>query len=592
MKSLWRIVTSTRELWGFYLAVSFFSILIAIASQVQPLLLKGVIDQATHIGSSVGVNTTVVILLIAGMFAADFSQTIFSNIGGYIGDILQAKLRRSLGKRYYQHVLSLPQRYFDTELTGTILNRLDRSISQISFFVQAMSNNFLQFIFSTVFSLIIVFRYSWLVGLLLLLLYPVFIWLTTLTSGKWREYQRESNTEIDIATGRFNEAIGQIKVVKSFGREASELSVFDKHIKKAVDITYPQSRMWHKQDVLRRSILNVIFLGVFAYIFWQMTHGQLTIGTAVLLLQYALNIRIPIFSISFIIDNAQRAIANSEEYFKALDEVPEQDGEDVRAVKLEKGEIAFRDVSFSYDAKKPVLRDISFDLPVGSKTALVGESGQGKTTITNLLLGLYVPQTGAIEIDGHNIAELTRESVRSAIAVVFQEPALFSGTVRENIAYGRRGASKADVESAAKAANAHDFIQEFEKGYETEIGERGLKLSGGQKQRIAIARALLKDAPILVLDEATSSLDTKSERLVQQALERLMQNRTTLIIAHRLSTIEQVDRIITLKKGRVDEMGTPDDLAKTDGIYAELLRLQTQHSGASTEELKAYEIEA
>lgn len=300
----------------------------------------------------------------------------------------------------------------------------------------------------------------------------------------------------------------------------------------------------------------------------------------------------PIFSISFIVDQSQRAVANTRDYFAAMDEATESTNADQHIeLKVAAGEVKFTDVIFGYEVKRPVLDGLSFTLQPGTKTALVGESGEGKTTITNLLLGLYVPQSGNIAIDGQDISGSTRASLRAASAVVFQEPALFSGTVYENIAYGKPGATKRQVEAATKAANAHEFITKFEQQYETEIGERGLKLSGGQKQRITIARALLKDAPILILDEATSSLDGKSEHLVHQALERLMQGRTTLIIAHRLSTIQSVDTIITLQDGRVNEQGTPEKLAKSGGIYAQLLSLQARHTKQDTKRLKQYEIQ-
>jgi len=247
-------------------------------------------------------------------------------------------------------------------------------------------------------------------------------------------------------------------------------------------------------------------------------------------------------------------------------------------------------VQFAYAHDKPVLRGVSFRVAPNSKAALVGESGEGKTTITNLLLRLYGVGGGRILIDGQDIAGVTQASLRGAVGVVFQDPALFSGTIRENIAYARPKATEAEIIAAAQAANADEFIQKFDKGYDTEIGERGLKLSGGQKQRIAIARALLKDAPILVLDEATSSLDSKSEHMVQEALRRLMKGRTTLIIAHRLSTIQMVDQIITLRGGSVDEIGSPAKLAASNGIYAQLLQLQQGHTEASKKKLKEYEI--
>lgn len=592
MKSLWRIVRFTRELWPYYAGVALFSVLVAATTQVQPLLTKSIVDEITKLVGEQDVRTTVIILAVLGIFLADLGQNLFSNIGGVIGDQLQARLRKTLSERYFAHLLKLPQRYFDTELSGKVLNQLNRSIDQITTFAQAFSNNFLQFIFSTVLSLAIIAVYSWPVALMLGALYPIFIWLTTRTSGRWREYQTAINGESDVATGRFAEAIGQIKVVKSFGQEARELTHFKTRYQRIVDTTWPQSKLWHGQDFIRRLVLNIIFLAVYAYICLEAVHGRYSLGTMVLLLQYAALIRMPIFSISFIVDQSQRAVANTRDYFAAMDEATESAATDKGVqLKVAAGEVKFTDVIFGYEVKRPVLDGLSFTLQPGTKTALVGESGEGKTTITNLLLGLYVPQSGSIAIDGQDISGSTRASLRAASAVVFQEPALFSGTVYENIAYGNPGATKRDVEAAAKAANAHEFITKFEQQYETEIGERGLKLSGGQKQRIAIARALLKDAPILILDEATSSLDSKSEHLVHQALERLMQGRTTLIIAHRLSTIQSVDTIITMQDGRVNEQDTPEKLAKSGGIYAQLLSLQARHTKQDTKRLKQYEIQ-
>lgn len=590
MKHIWRIIKETRSIWRYYFGISIFTILLAATSQLIPLFTKGAIDQITKLASGGQANVKLVAMFAILIFLADIGQTIFSNIGGYLGDVMSAKLRQVLSRRYYRHLLSLPQHYFDTELSGKIINRLSRGITQIGDFMQMMSNNFLQFIFSTIFSLIIVTYYSWQVALMLLALYPIFIWMTARTSNKWQKYQHKINNNLDIASGRFAEAIGQIKVIKSFIQEVRELKFFNKHIGVATKTTMPQSKYWHWQDVRRRTVLNVIFFAVFAYIFVGAAKRQFTVGEMVLLIQYSMLIRIPIFSISFLVDRTQRAIADSKDYFKAMDEKPEiTDSAGAKPLNVTKGEITYKNVSFAYD-NNLVLKGLDFTVQPDSKVALVGESGEGKTTITNLLMRLYDLQKGQILIDGQNISDVTQESLRRQIGVVFQDPALFSGTVYENISYANPLASKKDVITAAKDANAHEFIEKFEKCYETQIGERGLKLSGGQKQRIAIARALLKNAPILILDEATSSLDSKSEAMVQEALGRLMKGRTTIIIAHRLSTIQNVDKIITINNGKVDEIGSPEELAVSGGIYDQLIKLQRGHSEAKEKKLKEFEI--
>ncbi|HEV2403146.1 MAG TPA: ABC transporter ATP-binding protein [Candidatus Saccharimonadales bacterium] len=591
MRAIWRIVRFTKVLWRYYLGVSAMTVLLAVMSQLQPLFTKAAIDQATKLLHGGKANVAFVGVLAVLMFLTDWGQTLLSNVGGYWGDVLAAKLQRLLSERYYQHMLSLPQRYFDTELSGTIINRMNRGISQIATFVQTISNNFLQFVFSTIFSLLIVAYYSWQVAAMLFLIYPVFIWLTIRTSSRWQLYQHRINESQDKASGRFAEAIGQVRVVKSFLQEPRELDFFRGHYSDAVNTTYPQSRLWHRQDIIRRSVLNLIFLGVFAYIFIETARGAYSIGTMVLLIQYAMLIRIPVFTISFLVDQTQRAVTNTQDYFAAMDVEPEvADQPNARKLSIKHGAIAFEHVGFGYEKDKLVLRGVDFEIEPSTKIALVGESGEGKTTIVNLLLRLYDVSSGSILIDGQDIREVTQASLRSHIGVVFQEPALFSGTVKENISYARPKATMKEITAAARAANAHNFITEFENGYDSEIGERGLKLSGGQKQRIAIARAILKDAPILVLDEATSSLDSKSEHLVQQALRHLMKGRTTLIIAHRLSTIGGVDQIITLRAGRVDEVGPPEKLARSGGIYGQLLALQHAATTATQKQLKQYEI--
>ena len=590
MKHIWRIIRFTSEMWRYYVAISVLTILLSVMSQLQPLFTKGAIDQITNLIKGGQANVKLVAFLAILIFATDVGQTLLSNLGGYFGDMMSVKVRRLMSERYYEHLMSLPQSYFDTELSGKIINRMNRGIDQISDFLQMFSNNFLQFIFSTILSLFIVAYFSWPVALMLLAIYPIFILLTAKNSNKWQGYQHEINNDQDIALGRFTEAISQIKVVKSFIQERRELTFFKKRFNAVVRTTSPQSKFWHKQDIKRRLVLNVIFLGVFTYIFVETAHSKYSIGTMVLLIQYAMLIRIPIFSISFLVDQTQRAIANTKDYFEVIDITPTVvDKPDAKPIKINAGKIIFNDVVFAYD-NTPVLSGMSFTVEPNSKVALVGESGEGKTTITNLLMRLYEPSGGQITIDDQDMADVTQKSLRNSIGVVFQEPALFSGTIKENISYSKSNVSDQEIIAAAKAANAHEFIEKFEKGYDTEIGERGLKLSGGQKQRIAIARAILKNAPILILDEATSSLDSKSEAAVQDALKYLMKDRTTLIIAHRLSTIKEVDQIITISKGQVKEIGSPEQLAKTNGIYAELLKLQQGHTEATKNKLKEFDI--
>lgn len=588
MRQIWRIIRATSSLWRYYLAISVFTIVLAGLNLLQPLLTGRAIDEISK-GAHADITRLVWLAII--IFLADLGANLLGNISGYWGDRMAAKVQRILSLDYYEHILSLPQHYFDTELTGKIINRLSRSIYQIANFMNVLSNNFLQFIFSTIFALVIVAFYSWPVALLFLALYPIFLFLTAASSPKWRDWQHQKNDALDVSSGRFTEAVGEIRAVKSFNQEVRELKFFRGYLDHFVNLTKPQSRYWHKWDVWRRLFLNFIFLGVYLYIFVQAVHGNLTAGDAVALILYGMQIRIPLFTISFLVGQTQRAMADSREYFVAMDEKPQiTDKPSARPLRVSASKVEFQDVSFGYGENDPVLNHISFELEPGSKTALVGESGEGKTTITNLLMRLYEVDDGAISIDGQNISDVTQASLRANIGVVFQEPTLFSGTIRENIAYANSGASDKQVIAAAKAANAHEFIEKFDKKYDTEIGERGLKLSGGQKQRIAIARALLKDAPILVLDEATSSLDSKSEHMVQEALERLMEGRTTLVIAHRLSTIAQVDKIITLKNGQVDETGSPRKLARSGGIYAQLLKLQQRHTETTEKKLKEYEI--
>ena len=587
MEYVFRILKFAKKLWPYYLVVSFLTILVSLISLLTPAVSGWAIDE---IRKGKSANIQMLIFFAALILLADLLSNVLNNINQYFGDQMSTKLNHFLSYRYFEHLLKLDQNFFDTELSGKIVNRLNRSVVQLTNFIAALTNNFLQLIFSTIFSLVIVFFYSWQVGILLFLIYPIYVLLTFKSSEKWLDYQNKKNKYSDIASGRFIESINQIKVVKSFVQESRELSFLDKNLKTVIKYNRPQSIYWHKRDFMRRLTLNIIFFIMYLFVFYQAAKGQITPGAAVALILYSNQIRIPIFTISFLVDSTQKAIGDSKDYFEVMERQPKVDNSNLPDIKTESGLIKFDSVDFGYDEKE-VLKGIDFEIKPNTKIALVGESGVGKTTITNLIMKLYKPTSGAILIDGQNIEDYNETSVRNNIGVVFQEPALFSGTIFENIAYSNPKATYEEVIKAAKAANADEFIKEFENGYDSEIGERGIKLSGGQKQRIAIARALLKNPKILILDEATSSLDTKSEILVQEALEVLMEGRTTLIIAHRLSTIANVDEIITIIDGKVDEIGSPRKLAKSGGIYSKLLSLQNGNTKEKEEKLKSFDIE-
>nr|WP_245349539.1 ABC transporter ATP-binding protein [Brachybacterium fresconis] len=604
-----RIVRFTRSLAPLYTAVIACSVLTAAAGLAVPFLIGYATDTvsgAVTEGDDVSTAVRTVVLIAAAVLLAELITTVVSNVGGWFGDVMSNRMRTILSVRYYDKLLHLPQRWFDGEITGTIVARLNRSITEVTNFVKMMSNSFASMLITTFAVLVISAWYAWPLTALLLVVFPVYVWLTSLTSVKWQRLEAEKNEQVDIASGRFAEVVGQIRVVKSFVRERGELSDFARRFGSTDDTTREQSAHWHRMDVIRRAFLNLVFFGIYVIIFVRTVQGQFSLGEMVLLIQLMSMAKAPVESMSFVIDSAQRALAGSRDYFRVMEtEVDPRtaalmaahptdgattDGEAIDApVEPVPGApvISFREVDFAYEADEDVLHGIDFRVDRGEKVALVGESGGGKSTIVNLLLGLYEPRQGSIEVVGRPSADLPLDQLRSRIGVVFQDASLFSGTIRENIAYGRPEASDEDVVLAARGANAEAFVQRFPDGYEQVIGERGLKLSGGQRQRIAVARAILKDAPVLVLDEATSALDTKAEIQVQKGLDELMTGRTSLIIAHRLSTIAEVDRIITLRDGNIDEIGSPAELATSGGIYAQLLALQ---SSGDTRRLAKYDI--
>ncbi|OGM08173.1 hypothetical protein A2159_01685 [Candidatus Woesebacteria bacterium RBG_13_34_9] len=590
MKNILKILKYTRVYWNWYLFMAFFVCAVSLLSLVTPFLLKQVVDTlvANFTGSESNISRVWFFLIL--IILSDVAITCLTTFSQWIGDVITVRLQSHLSKKFYEKLLILDISFYDKEQTGAIVNKLNRGIESVTDFIQDMFNNFLPFFLTAIITVMVLARYSKFISLLLAILFPLYILISHKSTMMHFKYERQKNAILDPTQGRMLESIVGIRIVRVFLGEIFELSRFSKARNRIESITRSQSKVWHIYDFWRRLLLNVILFGILSYIVLLTFKKQYTLGEMTLLMQLVQQARFPLFAMSFILGQIQRADAGSKDFFDIL-ETPVKILNINKASRLvpryrtSKRIIEFQNVKFSYEEKKQVLNNISFFIDKGEKLALVGESGQGKSTLVNLVLRYYQPQRGMVKIFGKDVSKVTKESLFKNITVVFQESLLFSGTVYENIKYGKPNATKQEVVAAAKAANAHEFIINFPRKYESFIGERGIKLSGGQKQRIAIARAILKDAPIIILDEATSSLDSRSEILVQQGLERLMKGRTSIIIAHRLSTITDADKILVISGGRIAQFGSPKILLKQEnGLYSKMIKLQQKLMTASKEE--------
>lgn len=566
-------------------------VLISFLSLVIPILSKMIVDLIVDQIGGKKVDFNLFIYLLLGVIITDIFITIMTTFSQWIGDILTVRLQTYLTKKYYEQVLSLHISYFDNEITGRIVNKMYRGIASITDFIQSMLNNFLPFFLTAIVTIMLLGKYSLFIALLLAILFPVYILISHGSTVAWGKFEEQKNKLNDTVQGRVFESISGIRIVKSFASELIELKSFLRHRKNIEDLTVDQTREWHVYDFIRRLSLNIILFAIFSYIVYWTFHKRYTLGEMTLLLQLVNQARFPLFAMSFILGQIQQASSGSEDFFQVLgikNEIEDRIGAKALKINERPGKnnpmIEFQRVSFNYENQKNVLKDVNFVIYASEKLALVGESGQGKSTIVSLLLRYYEPQKGSVVISGKDICHITQKSLHENIAVVFQESLLFSGTIRENIGYGKIGAGDKEITEASIAANAYEFIMDLPKKFDTVIGERGVKLSGGQKQRIAIARAILKDAPIIILDEATSSLDSKAEVAVQKGLDRLLTNKTSIIIAHRLSTLASVDHILVIATGRVAQYGKASELIRDKkGLYAQLVELQHQLLRAPSE---------
>ncbi len=549
----------------------------ALLQQATPITLKYVVDElSAQIANGSG-DFQKLTLLFALILAINLGGVIINTLNQRMGDHIASRLGRYLTEKYYRKIFTLPQVYFDSEISGKMVNQLNRGINSIREFLGAATNFIIPALLQAIFGIAVLSYFDVSIGLLALSVFPVYIAISSYSTRKWGKLQMEKNVHEDATRGRISEVISNIKLVKTYNTQSREWSfVSDKYgvINKLYD---KQSTLYHALNFTREFGLEIAFVVIMYLIFRKTFLGELTLGEMILIIQILSQLRWPLFGMSYILEQVQRAEADSKQFFEVMD----LSGEELFHTKklpalAKKPEITLTNVNFAYDKGATVLSDINLSLKNHEQVAIVGHSGAGKTTLINIILKLYTPTSGKITLSGKDYAKVSHAWVREHMALVFQDNELFSSTIRENIAYGAEGATDKEIMKALKQANAYDFVMKFTDGLDAQIGERGVKLSGGQKQRIQIARAILHNKPILILDEATSSLDSKSERLVQDALEKLFKNRLVIIIAHRFSTIQNVDRIVVLDQGTIADMGTPRELARRKGIYSELLKYQVE----------------
>jgi len=555
------------------------TLIFTVLNLVPPYLQKIMIDNVMTVGGS-GPRYDLLALIVLAILAVHVFSSVFMGLRSYQLSWLGQKIIYDLRSQVYKHLQTLGLAYFDRRQTGAIMNRVTGDTASIQqFIVNGIQETIVQ-IFTLVIIAIILFTQDWQLALIVLLPTPFIFYGTKYFSYRihkvyHRIWRRRSN--LSAALGG---AIPGIKVVKAFTQEYHETQKFDEALD---DYFNEEVRAIKYRSVFFPLISMATSIG--AVLIWGYggyrvigPAGDLSLGTLTAFIGYMWRFYQPIQSLSHLSEQFESATTAAERVFEILDHKPELDRlEKVGAEEDLKGEIEFKNVSFYYNVGEEVLKNINFRIRAGEMIGLVGSSGAGKSTLVNLIPRFYEVTDGEIFIDNRNIKDMDLNALRSHIGVVLQEPYLFYGSIAENIAYGRPSATMEEIIWAAKAANAHKFIMNFPDGYDTIIGERGIGLSGGEKQRISIARAILKNPKILILDEATSSVDTETEKLIQEAIDRLIKNRTTIAIAHRLSTLKNADRIIVLENGEIVEEGTHDELmSKEDGFFRRLVEIQAE----------------
>ncbi|WP_302225533.1 lipid A export permease/ATP-binding protein MsbA [Veillonella magna] len=575
MGSYKRLLTYVRPYIGRMIFGLVCMIIAAAAYLVVPWLIKNVVDKVLAEKNMYMLNLVVISILVVFLVRgfATYGQTYTMS---YIGQRVIIDIREAM----FKHLQRLDQAYYDRRKTGVIMSNLTNDVAALQ---SAIVDNLVSFItegVTLIGSLVSMLYLDWKLTLVTLVIVPVVLGIINIFGKRLRIAGHDVQGRIADITSLLQETISGARVVRSFAREGYEVQRFERENQRNFRAVMRATKLTSLLSPLVEFSAAIAVTVILWYGGYSVVTGAITAGSLIAFLIYAINLSNPVKRLSQVYGNIQKAMAAGDRVFAILDTKPEVvEKPDAIVLPEVDGRVRFDHVSFSYDGEKKALDDFSLDVPAGRVVAIVGPSGAGKTTIANLLPRFYDATEGAIAVDGIDVRDVTFQSLREQIGVVPQETMLFNATIKDNILYGRLDGTDEEVYAAAKAANALEFIERLPEGMDTLVGERGSSLSGGQRQRIAIARAILKNPKILILDEATSALDTESEKLVQEALERLMQGRTAFVIAHRLSTIKNADQIVVLREGKLVESGTHDELLAAGGLYQHLYSVQFASKG-------------
>jgi ABC transporter fused permease/ATP-binding protein len=530
-------------------------------------------------GARVSLSRSSVILVVVFL-----AQAVFVFFRHYLMTWLGERVVADLRVDLYHHLTRKSQAYFHRTRTGELLSRLGDDVTRLQHTVGQDLSMALRNLLTLVGGIIIMLVTNARLTLTMLAIVPGLVIAAGIWSRVIRRLSRQAQDALAKANGELQEGIAAIETVQAFTREQHEVRRYGQAIETTFQLFIARAlaRSWFS------AVISFLFFSAVAGIFWlggsMVLDQEITVGEFTSFIFYTMMVAAAVGTFGELFSSLQSTFGATTRIFEILDdEVEIKDPEDPVAAPSLRGELVFRGVTFAYaDREMSVVEGIDLKINAGEVCALVGPSGSGKTTLGRLLFRFWDPIEGVITIDGHDLRTLALQDLRGAMALVSQDPVLFSGSIRDNIRYGRLDASDAEVEAVARTANADGFIREFPDGYETIVGERGVKLSGGQRQRVSIARAILRDPKILVLDEATSALDSESEHLVQEALDALQTGRTTVVIAHRLSTIRDADRIVVLDSGQIAESGRHDELMARGGVYARLVARQAATGDTSS----------